>query len=136
MAKAQAAEDGEGADQEDQDEVVFDGVKAIAPGRAVEGEEEDEDKEVDEEDEDDVPVLINPDLPSLKVVLDAADVLVEVLDARDPLSFRSIHLEDVARELGKEVLLVLNKIGACSSCGSYMRVHAGPHVLTQCIALF
>ncbi|KAI1793027.1 P-loop containing nucleoside triphosphate hydrolase protein [Ganoderma leucocontextum] len=109
-AKSQAAEDGE---DEDQDEDTFDGVKAIAAQRAVEAEDEEgEEMDVDE-DEDDVPVLINPDLPNLKVVLDAADVVVEVLDARDPPSCRSAHLEEVARELGKKVLLVLNKIDAC-----------------------
>ncbi|KAM5530260.1 hypothetical protein V8D89_016070 [Ganoderma adspersum] len=107
-AKAQTAEDGE-----DEDEVVFDGVRAIAAPRAVDG-NDDEDEEMDAAvEEDDVPVLINPDLPNLKVVLDAADVVIEVLDARDPSSSRSAHLEEVAKELGKRVLLVLNKIDAC-----------------------
>ena len=76
--------------------------------------------------EDDVPVLINPDMPNLKAVLDAADVVVEVLDARDPLSSRSTHLEEVARELGKKVLLVLNKTGAYSSGDPRIHVHSGP----------
>ena len=71
-------------------------------------------EEMVEAGEDDVPVLINPDLPNLKVVLDAADVVVEILDARDPLSSRSAHIEEVAKELGKKVLLVLNKVGACA----------------------
>ena len=78
--------------------------------------------EVDEADaeaeaagEDDVPVLINPELPNLKAVLDAADVVVEVLDARDPLASRSAHLEEVVQGLGKRVVLVLNKVGACSA---------------------
>ena len=70
--------------------------------------------EVDEEEED-VPVLINPELPNLKAVLDAADVVVEVLDARDPLASRSAHLEEVVQGLGKRVVLVLNKVGACQS---------------------
>lgn len=56
--------------------------------------------------------LINHGLPNLKSVLDLADVVVEVLDARDPLSFRSAHLEELAaaRPAGR-TLLVLNKIG-------------------------
>ncbi|EJF63073.1 hypothetical protein DICSQDRAFT_83967 [Dichomitus squalens LYAD-421 SS1] len=112
-AKAQAAD---GSDAED-DEAAFDGVKAIAGRRALEAEAEeggDADEEMAEEGEgDDVPVLINPDLPNLKVVLDAADVVVEVLDARDPLAARSAHVEEVAKDLGKRVLLVLNKVDAC-----------------------
>ena len=111
-AKAQA---GEGSDAEDDDQVAFDGVKAISSQRAmgVDDEEEDTDEEMADAGEDDVPVLINPDLPNLKVVLDAEDVVVEILDARDPLSSRSAHIEEVAKELGKKVLLVLNKVGAC-----------------------
>ena len=67
-----------------------------------------------EADEEDAPMLVNPDLPNLKAVLDAADVIVEVLDARDPLAARSQHIEEVARESGKRVLLVLNKVGTYS----------------------
>ena len=86
--------------------------------------EEDTDEEMVEAGEDDVPVLINPDLPNLKVVLDAADVVVEILDARDPLSSRSAHIEEVAKKLGKKVLLVLNKVGACAfSMNAYMWPH-------------
>ena len=59
-----------------------------------------------------MPVLINPDLPSLRAVLGAADAVVEVLDARDPLAGRSAHLEEVAAALGRRVVLVLAKVGA------------------------
>ena len=65
-----------------------------------------------EEEEEEVPVLINPELPNLKAVLDAADAVVEVLDARDPAAARSTHLEELAREGGKKLLLVLAKVGA------------------------
>ncbi|EDR04910.1 uncharacterized protein LACBIDRAFT_303781 [Laccaria bicolor S238N-H82] len=83
--------------------------KALKPRpKPVEVEEEDE-----EEEEDDVPVLINRDLPNLKSVLDSADVIVQVLDARDPMSCRSLHLEMLAKESGKKMLLVVNKIDAC-----------------------
>ena len=41
--------------------------------------------------------------------------MVEVLDARDPLSYRSRALEArVASKEGQKLLLVLNKIGACA----------------------
>ncbi|KAJ7499328.1 GTP-binding protein [Mycena latifolia] len=69
-----------------------------------------EEVEVEEE----VPVLLNRDLPTLKAVLDEADVILEVLDARDPLPFRSAHLEELASARpGQRVLLVLNKIDTC-----------------------
>lgn len=101
---------------------MFDGVKSITASRAVDG-NDDEDEETDAEaDEEEVPVLINPDLPNLQVVLDVADVVIEVLDARDPSSSRSAHLEEVAKGLGKKVLLVLNKIGAYIPRKS--RIHA------------
>jgi nuclear GTP-binding protein len=58
------------------------------------------------------PLLLNPDLPHLAAVLDKADVVIEVLDARDPLSYRSRALEArVASKKGQKLLLVLNKIG-------------------------
>jgi nuclear GTP-binding protein len=61
------------------------------------------------------PPLLNPDLPHLAAVLDKADVVIEVLDARDPLAHRSSALEArVASKGGQQkLLLVLNKIGAC-----------------------
>ena len=69
----------------------------------------------DEQDVDaeDAPVLINPDWPNLDAVLAAADVVVEVLDARDPTSCRLQHVEEVVKEKkGQKLLFVLNKIGA------------------------
>ena len=72
---------------------------------AEEGEEE------EEEADDEAPALLNPDLPNLRAVLAAADVVVHVLDARDPAATRSAHLEEVTRELGKRLVLVLSKIG-------------------------
>lgn len=47
---------------------------------------------------------------SLRKVLSLSDVLIEVLDARDPLGTRSIQLEKEATQQGKKVLLVLNKV--------------------------
>jgi nuclear GTP-binding protein len=66
-----------------------------------------------EEEEEEAPALVNRDLPTLSAVLDHADVVIEVLDARDPLSFRSSHLEELASaKEGRETLFLLNKIGA------------------------
>jgi nuclear GTP-binding protein len=69
---------------------------------------EDDDGESDEED---VPMLVNPSLTNLSSVLDEADVVVKVLDCRDPMSFRSLHVEELVKEKGKKVMFVLNKIG-------------------------
>jgi nuclear GTP-binding protein len=61
------------------------------------------------------PLVPNPDLPHLAAVLDKAHVVIEVLDARDPLSYRSHALEArVASKEGQKLLFVLNKIGACA----------------------
>jgi nuclear GTP-binding protein len=67
----------------------------------------------DNDEEEEVPILANRNLTTLKIVLDASDVLLEVLDARDPLPFRSSFLEQAMQ--GRKVLLVLNKIGESST---------------------
>ncbi|KAL7282022.1 hypothetical protein ACG7TL_003489 [Trametes sanguinea] len=113
---AKAAQAGSDASGDEGDDVAFDGVRALnasaRPGPVEEAVEDSMDEDVEAEEED-APMLVNPDLPNLKAVLDAADVVVEVLDARDPLAARSAHIEEVARESGKRVLLVLNKVDAC-----------------------
>lgn len=46
-------------------------------------------------------------------VIDASDVVIQVLDARDPLGYRCPQLEEAVlqREGNKKLLLVLSKIG-------------------------
>lgn len=48
----------------------------------------------------------------LKTVLDQADVILEVLDARDPIGCRSKWLEDkiLSIDSSKKIILVMNKI--------------------------
>ncbi|KAF9076610.1 P-loop containing nucleoside triphosphate hydrolase protein, partial [Rhodocollybia butyracea] len=83
--------------------------------------------DTDDEDED-APILINRDLEHLQAVLDEADAVIEVLDARDPLSFRSSHLEEiVASKSGRKTLLVVNKI----DCAPQEAVKAWVSVLRQ-----
>lgn len=65
----------------------------------------------EEEPEEEIPVLVHHDLPNLVSVLEMADVVLQVLDARDPLSFRIKHVEEFANDKGKKSLFVLNKIG-------------------------
>jgi len=49
-------------------------------------------------------------LKELKKVIEAADVLIEVLDARDPEGCRSKELEKQIINSNKKLLLVVNKI--------------------------
>ncbi|KAM6495364.1 hypothetical protein JOM56_008070 [Amanita muscaria] len=98
-------------------------------------EEEDEDGE-DEE----VPGLINHDLPNLKAVLGEVDVLIEMLDARDPLPYRSRQLEELVAKENKKLLLVLSKIDTCpreslASWAAYLRTEY-PTLLFRSAAAF
>lgn len=51
-------------------------------------------------------------------VVEAADVILEVLDARDPLGCRCPQVEQAVIQSGlnKKIVLVLNKIGKLSFC--------------------
>jgi len=46
----------------------------------------------------------------LKKVIEAADVVIEVLDARDPMGCRSEDIEQEALKQNKKIILILNKI--------------------------
>lgn len=50
-------------------------------------------------------------------VVEAADVILEVLDARDPLAYRATEVEAFIRSAdpNKKIVLLLNKIGVPSS---------------------
>ena len=45
-----------------------------------------------------------------KKVVEEADVILEILDARDPLGCRTKHIEDMILSSQKRVILILNKI--------------------------
>ncbi|OCH95890.1 hypothetical protein OBBRIDRAFT_441971 [Obba rivulosa] len=110
LAKDQV-EHAESSDGEDSD-TAFDGVSGLnVRARKATGAKAAATAIEVEQVEDEVPVLMNPDLPNLKAVLDIADIVVEVLDARDPLRCRSAHVEELAES--KKVLLVLNKVDTC-----------------------
>ncbi|EMD40973.1 hypothetical protein CERSUDRAFT_111546 [Gelatoporia subvermispora B] len=104
------AEHAEGSDSES--EAAFDGVTGLSVrAQKSVGEKAKAKVATVEEVDDDVPVLMNPELPNLKAVLDLADVVIEVLDARDPLRCRSKHIEELSES--KKLLLVLNKVDTC-----------------------
>ncbi|WWD17903.1 hypothetical protein CI109_102348 [Kwoniella shandongensis] len=58
----------------------------------------------------DVPDLIDTALSTLQDVLDRADVICEVVDARDILGGRSGHVEGLIKEAEGKVVLIINKI--------------------------
>ncbi|CAE6473458.1 unnamed protein product [Rhizoctonia solani] len=60
-------------------------------------------------DDDAPPILIDSSLPTLGSVLDSADVVLYVLDARDPQTFRNTQLEKAVSEKGKPLAIVLTK---------------------------
>ncbi|KAH9950048.1 hypothetical protein B0H21DRAFT_21208 [Amylocystis lapponica] len=94
------------------DEAVFDGVTGVTARTHTKAAGADTPMDVDTEvPEDEVPVLINHDLPTLQSVLDRADVVLQIVDARDPLRSRSTHIEELSQ--GKKMLLVLSKIDTC-----------------------
>lgn len=66
--------------------------------------------EVEEEDVD-IPDLIDTSLTTLQEVLDKADVVVQVVDARDIAGGRSKYIEDLVKEAGGKIVLLVNKIG-------------------------
>ena len=66
------------------------------------------------DDDEDAPILLNPEYPHFRAVFEKSDVILHVLDARDPLSFRSSHIESLVSEKPEQRLVfVLNKTGTC-----------------------
>ena len=49
-------------------------------------------------------------IKELKKVVEAADVIIEVLDARDPEGCRSADLESQVLKRGKKLMLIINKM--------------------------
>jgi len=70
---------------------------------------------VEEEEDVDIPDLIDTSLTTLQEVLDRADVVVQVVDARDIAGGRSKYIEDLVNEAGGKIVLLVNKIGMSSA---------------------
>ncbi|OXG86630.1 nuclear GTP-binding protein [Cryptococcus neoformans var. grubii Br795] len=58
----------------------------------------------------DIPELIDTALPTLQEALDRADVICEVVDARDVLGGRSGYIEKLVKETEGRIILIINKI--------------------------
>lgn len=79
------------------------------------------DEEEEEEEDAEVPELIDTSLSTLQEALDKADVVVEVVDARDIAGGRSKFVEELVKEAGGHVIVLVNKIGK-SDCAAFRRV--------------
>ena len=65
-------------------------------------------------DDEDAPILLNPEYPHLRAIFEKSDVILHVLDARDPQSFRSSQIENlVSKKSEQRLVFVLNKAGTC-----------------------
>ena len=77
--------------------------------------DDDEDNELDESERQVQDASLKLHAKSLRKVLEMSDVVIEVLDARDPVGTRCRAVERELRSLDggrKKLVLVLNKIGA------------------------
>lgn len=100
-----------GSDAGENGEATFDGVSNLHKAKFTKAPKGKASVVVaDGDEDDDAPMLVDPQFENLQAVLDKADVVLEVLDARDPLSYRSSHLEKTAAS--EQTVLILNKIGA------------------------
>lgn len=59
-------------------------------------------------------------------VVEASDVILEVLDARDPLGTRCVDMEKMVMRSGpeKHIVLLLNKIGLLLECSLSLLVNS------------
>ncbi|KZS97911.1 hypothetical protein SISNIDRAFT_481788 [Sistotremastrum niveocremeum HHB9708] len=96
------------ATEDDKDEEE-EGSEAVSSAKIVTASTAGPSKPAPKKKVEEAPLLLDQEFPHLKAVIDKADVLLEVLDARDPLSFRSEYLENLAQS-PKKLVFVLNKI--------------------------
>lgn len=64
-------------------------------------------------------------------VVEASDIIIEVLDARDPLGCRCPQVEEAVLTSGKnkKLILLLNKIGRMNSFDAILDLRTGGHLI-------
>lgn len=95
-------------------------ANAANPYGSLDNEEDDSLDEDDEDEEADDANGVSSSLKlhakSLKEVISKSDIIVQVLDARDPEGTRSRKIErEVIQVHGKKLIMVMNKIGTSLS---------------------
>ena len=68
-----------------------------------------------------MPDLVDTSLTTLQEVVDKADVVIEVVDARDVAGGRSKFVEDLITDAGGKVVVLINKIGTSPSTLTTLR---------------
>ncbi|KLO08270.1 hypothetical protein SCHPADRAFT_908760 [Schizopora paradoxa] len=113
--KKKLEKNGAAAGEEEEDEKPFDGIRGLTSNAITEDSlpssskgKQKASKVADEAE--DAPILINRDYANLSAVLEKADVILEVVDARDPLAYHSSNLIDFTKEKKKKLLTLVNKI--------------------------
>ncbi|KIO30960.1 hypothetical protein M407DRAFT_20083, partial [Tulasnella calospora MUT 4182] len=61
------------------------------------------------DEDEEAPELLDPDFPDLDATINKADLVIQVLDSRDPLSYRVPSFEKTLADRGKKLVFVLNK---------------------------
>jgi nuclear GTP-binding protein len=57
----------------------------------------------------------------VKKVVDLSDVIIQVIDARDPISGRCKDIEDVVKEHNKKIIFVLNKTDLIPNASDWVK---------------
>ena len=57
----------------------------------------------------------------VKKVVDLSDVIIQVIDARDPISGRCADIETVAKENNKNIIFVLNKTDLVPNASEWVK---------------
>jgi len=74
---------------------------------------------------------------NIKNLVERCDVVVEVLDARDPASCRNLEFEELVVKQGKKLVLLLNKVDLVpfeTACGWQKLLNAvHPTVIYNCV---
>ncbi|RSH90365.1 hypothetical protein EHS25_000970 [Saitozyma podzolica] len=111
IARREAAKGKQPATEEEDDapgisslpkSAVLSGVSSSAPAASARSDADSEPSEV--------PDLVDTALATLQDVLDRADVVMQVVDARDILGGRSGYVEGLVKEAGGNFALLVNKI--------------------------
>lgn len=61
----------------------------------------------------------------VKKVVDLSDIIIQVLDARDPESGRCADIEEQVKENGKKIIFILNKVDLVPNAEEWAKYFKG-----------